>query len=228
MYLLDIIVPFYNEEKSLNQSIQRLLSANIHDSILLIDNNSTDFSKDIALVLEKKQDISYFKTDKKQGKGVALRNSAVFLTGTHVVIHDADLEYFPEDLIELKQKSIENPKALILGSRFIGSKKREIKYSKAYYANKFLSKVFSIVYRYPVSDVATCYKLLPVSIFKNLNLKENGFAVEIEILAKYLKSHNPEIIEVPIKYEGRSYEEGKKIKFLDGLIYLFKIFTYRF
>jgi len=228
MYLLDIIVPFYNEQEFLNQSVERLLSANIHDSILLIDNNSTDLSKDIAVVLEKKKDISYFKTDKKQGKGAALRYSADLLSGTHVVIHDADLEYFPEDLIELKQKSIENPEALILGSRFIGSKKRKIKYSKAYYANRFLSKVFSIVYRYPVSDVATCYKLLPVGIFKNLNLIENGFAVEIEILAKYLKNHDSVIIEVPIKYEGRSYEEGKKIKFLDGLIYLFKIFTYRF
>jgi dolichol-phosphate mannosyltransferase len=228
MYSLDIIVPFYNEENFLQKSVERLLEINIHSSITLIDNNSTDSSVDIALNLAKKDNVKYVKTNNKQGKGAALRFSAEFLSGTHVVIHDADLEYFAEDLIELKKLSIKNPTSLILGSRFIGSKLRKIRYSKAYYANKFLSKLFSIVYGYPISDVATCYKLLPVDVFKNLNLTEDGFAIEIEILAKYLKLSDANIIEVPIKYEGRSYQEGKKIKFLDGIIYLIKILTYRF
>jgi len=98
---------------------------------------------------------------------------------------------------------------------------------RTYFANRFMSLFFSFINFYKVSDVATCYKLMPSIFFKNIDLKENGFSVEIELLSKFLK-FNRSIIEVPIKYEGRSYAEGKKIKTIDGFRYLFTTVKYKF
>ena len=145
---------------------------------------------------------------------------------THVVIHDADLEYYPEDIKKMVEKAKLSQKSLILGSRFKGNLKRENIYRRTLFANKIMSLFFSIIHFYRVSDIATCYKLMPSSFFKSIDLKEKGFAVEVELIAKFLKS-NKSIIEVPIRYSGRSYEEGKKIKASDGLNYIFKTFKYR-
>ena len=119
------------------------------------------------------------------------------------------------------------PKSLILGSRFIGSKERKNVYLRTILANKLMSLFFSLINFYKVSDVATCYKLMPLTFFKNIDLVEKGFSIEIELLAKYLKI-NRSILEVPIKYEGRSYSEGKKIRTSDGFKYLFNTLKYRF
>ena len=145
---------------------------------------------------------------------------------SHVVVHDADLEYFPSDIIEMFNSSKEYPESLILGSRFIGKKERKNVYFRTYVANKVMSLFFSLINFYNVTDVATCYKLMPVSFFKNINLVEKGFSIEIELLSKYLKI-NRSIIEVPIMYEGRTYSEGKKIKTSDGFKYLFNTLKYR-
>ena len=120
-----------------------------------------------------------------------------------------------------------SPNSLILGSRFNGNLKRENLYKRTYLANKLMSLLFSIIHFYKISDVATCYKLLPVTFLKSIDLKENGFAIEVELIAKFLK-FNKSIIEVPIRYSGRSYKDGKKIKTSDGFIYIFKTFKYRF
>ena len=144
-----------------------------------------------------------------------------------MVIHDADLEYFPEDIIEMFEESKDYPNSMILGSRFIGEKERKNVYTRTTLANKIMSLFFSIVNFYYISDIATCYKLMPVDFYKKTTLKENGFSIEIEILSKFLK-YNRSIKEVPIKYEGRSYEEGKKIKTSDGFKYLFNTLKYRF
>ena len=229
MYSLDVIVPFYNEESYLEESVNRLLSVNIHNTIFLVDNNSTDSSSRIALnIANKRDDVVYLETENIPGKGVGIRTAIESVVATHVVIHDADLEYFPEDLKAMKKISIDNPGSLILGSRFIGIKKRKNNYKRTFFANKFLSAFFSLVYSHKVSDVATCYKLLPSELLKSMNLKENGFAIEIEILAKYLKNLKPLILEEPISYEGRTYEQGKKISLLDGFSYIFKTLVYRF
>ena len=120
-----------------------------------------------------------------------------------------------------------NPDALILGSRFIGNKVRKNVYFRTNVANRVMSLFFSVVNFYFITDVATCYKLMPSSFFKEVSLKEKGFSIEVELLSKFLKI-NKSIIEVPIKYEGRSYTEGKKIKTSDGFKYLFNTLKYRF
>lgn len=228
MVNLSVIVPFYNEEELLEESVNRLLGSNIFDVIYLINNNSTDKSYEIGKKLEiNNSNVKLFQTSSKKGKGVALSFSRKMIDTSHVIIHDADLEYFPDDIPQMFEVAKQNIDSLILGTRFNGNKNRENIYMRTYFANRFMSLFFSFINFYKVSDVATCYKLMPSIFFKNINLKENGFSVEIELLSKFLK-FNRSIIEVPIKYEGRSYAEGKKIKTIDGFRYLFTTVKYKF
>ena len=225
---LTAIVPFYNEENTLRQSVQRLLNEEIFSEIILSDDNSSDNSLEIAKTLSNDyQHIKYISSDKNLGKGNAINNAVSILNTSHVVIHDADLEYFPADIVKMYEKALTNQNSLILGSRFIGTKKRENVYLRTYVANRVMSIFFSLVNFYWVSDVATCYKLMPSKFLKNISIKEQGFSIEIEILSKFLK-YNKHIHEVPISYEGRSYEEGKKIKVSDGIMYILNTLKYRF
>ena len=228
MINLTAIVPFYNEENTLRQSVQRLLNEEIFSEIILSDDNSSDNSLEIAKTLSNDyQHIKYISSDKNLGKGNAINNAVNILNTSHVVIHDADLEYFPADIVRMYEKALTNQNSLILGSRFIGTKKRKNVYLRTYVANKVMSIFFSLVNFYWVSDVATCYKLMPSKFLKNISIKEQGFSIEIEMLSKFLK-YNKHIHEVPISYEGRSYEEGKKIKVSDGIMYILNTLKYRF
>ena len=131
----------------------------------------------------------------------------------------------PQDLEEM-YKLIEKDN-LVLGSRFIGTKKRNNIYFRTFFANKVMSFFFSILNNKKITDVATCYKMMPSLYFINTNFVEKGFSIEIEIMSKFLK-FSKNIIEVPISYSGRSYEEGKKIKTIDGFQYIYNTIKYRF
>jgi glycosyltransferase involved in cell wall biosynthesis len=228
MYSLTAVMPFYNEEDFLQESFERLHSSGVADKILLVDDSSTDRSKEIAKnIADKYINVSYFLNKSNKGKGSALISIKEHIQTSHMVIHDADLEYDPNDLIKLKKLSIENKNSLILGSRFIGSIERNNLYKSTHAANQFLSLLFSIINSYKITDIATCYKMFPAKFFKNTNFKEKGFSIEIEILAKFLK-YNTSVFELPIHYSGRSYSQGKKIHIKDGFYYIFNIFKYRF
>jgi len=228
MINLTAIVPFYNEEKTLKQSVERLLNENIFFEIILSDDNSSDYSSEIAKELSYKyKNIKYIHSNKNLGKGNAISNALSILNTSHVVIHDADLEYFPKDIVQMYERALTNQNSLILGSRFKGNKQRNNVYLRTYLANRFMSIFFSLINLYWVSDVATCYKLMPANFLKNISIKEQGFSIEIEILSKFLK-YNKHIHEVPISYDGRSYEEGKKIKVSDGIMYILNTLKYRF
>jgi len=227
MHNLCVIIPFYNELEFLKESVDRVLNEKIFDQIILSDDCSNDGSEIIAKRLSDENEIiEYIRSEVNSGKGDALSNAKRIINTTHVVIHDADLEYFPSDIVDMFQKSILTPKSLILGSRFIGTKERKNVYLRTILANRVMSLFFSVVNFYKVSDVATCYKLMPSEFFKKVALKEKGFSIEIEILSKFLK-YNRSIIEVPIGYHGRSYSDGKKIKTSDGFKYLFNTLRYR-
>ena len=222
-----VIVPFYNEKNTLAESIERLLNQNIFAEIILSDDNSNDGSDKIAKQYEdSNENIKYIKSLENKGKGNALNNAKDFITTKFVVIHDADLEYFPEDIVEMFEKAKTNPQSLIIGSRFIGNKERINIYRRTYFANKVMSLFFSLIHFCKISDIATCYKMMATKNFKEIELVENGFSIEIELVSKFLKKYKS-IIEVPIKYEGRSYEEGKKIRPLDGLMYLINSIKYK-
>ena len=228
MNTLTAIVPFYNEERYLNDSVENLLKIKQIKEILLVDDCSTDNSHGIAdNIVKKYNKVKLFTNSTNGGKGSCLKKVSKEIKTTHVIIHDADLEYFPDDIVEMFEKSIDHKNSLILGSRFIGSKERINVYRRTYYANKLMSLFFSIINFYKISDIATCYKLLPASFFSQVVLREKGFSIEIEILSKFLKI-NKSIVEVPIKYNGRSYEEGKKIKTSDGFQYLLNTLKYKY
>ena len=227
MQNLTVIIPFYNEKDFLLESVKRVLSLNIFERIILSDDCSNDGSEVIAKKLaDENLNVIYIKSNKNQGKGSAINLAKNYIDTSHVVIHDADLEYFPKDIDEMFSVAKKHPESLILGSRFIGKKQRTNVYLRTLIANRTMSLFFSLINFYYVSDVATCYKLMPTTFFKEITLKEKGFSIEIEILSKFLK-FNRSIREVPIKYEGRSYEEGKKIKLIDGIMYLINTVKYK-
>lgn len=228
MISLCVIIPIYNEEKFLAESLNRILEYDIYDQIILVDDCSTDNSSKIAKhFMSSCSKARYLKTITNSGKGAALAVAAKEITTSHVVIHDADLEYFPADIIDMFELAKKHNNDLILGSRFIGNKNRENIYLRTFLANKIMSQFFSLINFYKVTDVATCYKLMPSKFFKETELVENGFSIEIEILSKFLK-YNKSIKESPISYKGRSYQEGKKIKTVDGFKYLFNTLKYKF
>jgi len=228
MFTLTVIIPFFNEQEFLEKSLKRVIETNVAQNILLVDDNSSDNSSIIANKYVKMYEhLEYIKIHENKGKGFAISNVKDIITTTHVAIHDADLEYNPNDLKKMFKLVSKYPNSLILGSRFIGDLKRENIYLRTYFANKLISYFFSFIQFYRVTDVATCYKLFPNEFFKNLKIREKGFSIEIELLAKYLK-YNKSIVEVPINYVGRSYAEGKKIKLKDGFFYILNTIKYRF
>lgn len=223
---ISAIVPFYNEELTLEESVRRLIKNNIFKKIILVDDCSKDRSPEIALKIKNEHNfIEYIRLDKNYGKGYAVKTGIKNIEASHVVVHDADLEYDPVDISEMYEVSKSSPNCLILGSRTIGSKTRNNKYKKTYYGNKILTNLFSLVNLYKVSDIASCYWIIETEQIKEFDLKEKGFGIEVEVLSKFLKS-NKEIIEIPISYAGRSYEEGKKITLSDGLNIAYKILIY--
>ena len=228
MYNLSVIIPFFNEKEFLLDSVNRVLKTGIAHQIFLSDDFSNDGSEIIAKKLSEEYEfITHIRSDKNKGKGSALNNVKKYIETSHVVIHDADLEYFPSDIVEMFEVSKDNPECLVLGTRFTGEKERKNVYFRTGLANRVMSLFFSVVNFTRITDVASCYKLMPTQFFQSISLKEKGFSVEIEILSKFLKTNN-KIKEVPIKYEGRTYSEGKKIKTLDGFLYLFNTLKYRF
>ena len=225
---LTVLVPFFNEENTLRDSVMRVINELPESKIILIDDKSIDDSLNIAKELGKEfQNIKILENPTNLGKGAALKLSKDHIDTSHVIIHDADLEYFPKDIKNLFIKALDCPKDMILGSRFIGNKERKNLYRRTLIANKVMSKFFSFIYGVNISDIATCYKLMPTEYFKNIELLENGFSIEIEIVAKFVKG-NKKVHELPISYTGRSYEEGKKIKVSDGFKYIFNTLKYRF
>ncbi len=226
MKTLTVLVPFYNEENTILKSIEKLDSLTFINEVILLNDGSTDNSLDMVnKFIKNKRKYKILSYKENIGKGAVLNKSREHISNDYVVIHDADLEYYPKDLIEMFKFA--DGSNLVLGSRFIGKKQRSNIYFRTYIANKVISLFFSLLNQKRITDVATCYKLMPTSFFKQNNFKEKGFSIEIELISKFLKN-NKNIIEVPISYNARSYEEGKKIKTKDGFFYLFNTLRYRF
>ena len=226
MKTLTAIVPAYNEENTIEESLNSLIKQEYISEIIIVNDGSTDKTLDIVNQFKDIDSrIIVFSSLKNKGKGNSLNSVRAMVTSDYVVIHDADLEYDPKDLYDMY--NLITGKNLILGTRFKGSKQRTNIYLRTFIANKIMSKFFSIIHNSKISDIATCYKMMPGEFFKNTLFKENGFSIEIEMVAKFLKT-NRDIVESPISYNGRSYKDGKKIKTLDGFLYLFNTLKYKF
>ncbi len=226
---LTAIVPILNEEKFLDESVKRLLQVEEINEVFLVDDCSTDNSLKIMRKIElKNKKVKVFESPHttNKGKGDAIARVKKYINSNYVVIHDADLEYNPQDIKKLFDLINENQEIFLIGSRFLKDKKVQ-HYYRTYAANKFLSWLFSFVHGKKLTDIATCYKLMPSNFFKKTDFKETGFTIEVELVAKFLKK-SKNILEAPISYSARTYEDGKKIRVRDGFKYIYAIFKYKF
>lgn len=227
---LSIIVPVYNEEKTLEKiiaKVQKVKIPKVSKEIIIVNDKSTDNSQKIIDKLKKKhKNIRSFKHEKNQGKGAALRTGFKHASGDVITIQDGDLEYNPEDYKRLIKPILEKKTKVVYGSRMLGKATGFI-ITSHWYGNKFLSFVTGLLYGKKVTDMETCYKMMTRDVLRSFNLKSNKFDIEPEITAKILKKKY-KIIEIPINYKSRGFEQGKKITWKDGIVAIYTLFKYRF
>jgi len=220
---LSVIMPVYNEEDTVSQVLQKLVKQRQVKEVIVVNDGSTDKSeKQIKKI--KSQKIKYFKKE-NGGKGSAIRFGLEKATKDYVLIQDADLEYDPEDIPALLDPIRKEKAEVVYGSRFLGPHLNLLFWHRL--GNSMLNFVVNILYNTTLSDMETCYKVIPTSVFRELELKANAFDIEPEITCKLL-IRGVRIYEVPISYVGRTHAEGKKITWMDGFEALGVIFKHRF
>ena len=226
---ISVIIPVYNEARTVEKLLGKVLAINLNLEIILIDDASTDQSVKIVLDKRNKEQLTNLKLirhEKNKGKGYAIRTGLKEVTGKIVIIQDADLEYDPEDYYELIKPIESGEYKVVYGSRNL--RKENIKRKDAnYYGNKLLTFVSNVLYGARITDEATCYKVFETKAIKSLNLKCKRFEFCPEVTAKVRKK-GYKIKELPISYEPRSIAEGKKINWKDGIEALWTLIKFRF
>lgn len=252
---LSIVIPVYNEIKTLSAVLQAVVQAlpGVKKQIVLVDDCSTDGTRELLIetaldgqtcsnvirsedgkiVLETRQDkddveIRCLFHDRNRGKGAALRTGFAAVNGDVVVIQDADLEYDPNDWQPMYALIAQQGVAdVVYGSRFFGQPHRSLNYHH-YLANRLISFLTNALYNQTLSDIETCYKMFRRDVLNSMELTSNDFGIEVEITAKISLARKWRIYEVGISYFGRSYDEGKKINWKDGVLALWYIILFRF
>ena len=225
---LSIIIPCYNEENTIKVIVEKVLKFSLYDKeIIIVDDCSTDQSRKIIKNLaEDTSIIKYFFLDKNLGKGAALNKGFKEANGDIILIQDADLEYDPKDYPILIKPFIETDADVVYGSRFLGGGKYvRIHFFWHYLANKILTFICNLFTNLNLTDMETGYKVFKSSALKSISLKEETFSFEPEVTIK-LSKKKFKFFEVPITYNGRSYDEGKKIGLKDAFIALKTIILY--
>lgn len=227
---LSIIIPAYNEEKNILKVLNNVKKVNlgkITKEIIIVDDFSTDSTRKILSKLKDKSTKIFFH-QKNQGKGAAIRTGLKHTTGGIITIQDADLEYNPEEYPKLLKPILENKTKVVYGSRLAAIKMNLKKMYKLHYlGNIFLTIMTNILYGAKITDMETCYKVFRREVIENIKLKAKRFDFEPEITAKILKK-GYKIIEIPISFVGRTFNEGKKITWRDGIKALYYLVKYRF
>jgi len=225
---LSVIIPCYNEEKTIFLVVDKIKKIkNLTAEIIIVDDRSTDNTCDVLKnISQVYPDIKIITHENNLGKGGAIRSGIKLVTGNIVLIQDADLEYDPDNYHNLLQPFIETDADVVYGTRFKGGKYVRLHFFWHYLANKILTIITNIVTNLNMSDMETGYKVFKSDIIKNIKLNENSFGIEPEITIKLAKKKYI-FYEVPISYNGRSYEQGKKITLKDAFIAIYCIFRYR-
>lgn len=236
MSTLSILIPAYNEEKTIQRILDKVrdveLVGNFSKQLVIVDDCSTDNTEKIIQEYVARfpdSDISFFKHDVNRGKGAALHTGIENATGDYIVIQDADLEYDPQELNLLLKPVVDGFADVVYGSRFMGGRPHRILFFWHTIGNRLLTMLSNALTDMNLTDMETCYKLIKADLLKSMRLEESRFGFEPEVTAKIArraKTENIRIYEVGISYYGRTYAEGKKIHWKDGFHAIFCIFKY--
>lgn len=224
---LSVVIPVYNERNTIRTIIERVLAVpDIEKEVVVVDDASVDGTTSILKTLEKEfPQVKFVYKDINKGKGDTLKVGFAHTTGDYVIVQDADLEYDPLEYKKLLRALSEEKADVIYGSRFSGN--YEDMSSLHYFGNKMLTIITNILFGVLLTDMETCYKLMPGAFVRKIQIKSDRFDFEPEITAKILKS-GLRIKEIPISYKGRTHSEGKKITWKDGFAAILTLIKFRF
>ena len=222
---LSVIMPVYNEIKTIEDVIARVQATGFANEIILVDDGSSDGSTEVLKKYQDRQGFNVILCEVNRGKGAAVREGIKAAKSKYAIIQDADFEYDPQDYAKLMPVIESGQADVVYGSRFMES--TEVYYFRSLAANKFLTFLTNLLYHTKLTDMETCYKLFEVEKVREIPLHSRRFEFEPELTTKLLK-RGYKIVEVPISFKGRSYGEGKKIKPKDGLIAIWTLLKYRF
>ncbi len=224
---VSIVMPCYNEENTIEQIVDTVLNValNIDRELIIVDDYSKDKTREYLKNLSDQDNIKVVFHEKNQGKGAALRTGFAHATGDIIIIQDADLEYDPEEYPKLLKPILDNKADVVYGSRFIGGESHRVLYFWHSVGNRFLTFMSNMFTNLNLTDMEVCYKVFKREILDNIEITEDRFGFEPEFTAKIARL-NCSIYEVGISYYGRTYEEGKKINWKDGVRAIYVILKY--
>ncbi len=216
MPVLSIVIPVYNEKNTIRDILSRVKAVPLEKEVIVVDDHSTDGTRDILRQFEADHSVRVFYHDRNQGKGAALRTGFQKAENDIIIVQDADLEYDPDEYAKLIKPIVDGKADVVYGTRFGGSEAHRVFYFWHMVGNKFLTLFSNMLTNLSLTDMETCYKVFRREVIQRITIEENRFGFEPEITAKLAKL-NVRIYEVGISYAGRSYKEGKKIGWKDGL-----------
>jgi len=226
-FRLSVVMPVYNEKETIEEAVRRVQAVPLRKEIILVDDGSTDGTREILARMEGDNDLQVLYHDRNRGKGAALRTGFGRVTGNVVIIQDADLEYDADQFSYLIQPIVEGNADVVYGSRFLAGDAHRVLYFWHYVANRFLTTLSNMFTDLNLTDMETCYKVFRREVIEDIlpTLKQNRFGIEPELTAKIARRHY-RVYEMGISYFGRTYQAGKKIGLRDAFQALWCIVRY--